>query len=175
MPYKNKQLAKEHSEKWRKLYPEKHRARVNKYRKEHPWIKTFDNIRRRCKDVYCRAYKWYGARRILCLITVDELKELWFKDKAYLLKQPSIDRINPDGNYEINNCRYIERKQNALLARRKTKITLQFNLKNKLIKEWKSVTEASKEMNINLTDISACARGEQKTAHGFIWRYKYEN
>ena len=35
-------------------------------------------------------------------------KRLWFERKVYLLKQPSIHRINPKGHYIEANCCFLE-------------------------------------------------------------------
>lgn len=37
---------------------------------------------------------------------------LWFRDKAYKMVKPSIDRKDANKNYTIDNCRYIELKEN---------------------------------------------------------------
>lgn len=60
-------------------------------------------------------YKDYGGRGIKCLITKEELKFLWFRDKAFMLKKPSINRIDNDGHYTVDNCNYIERGENSRL------------------------------------------------------------
>ena len=53
------------------------------------------------------------------------------------------------------------------------KAVLQYDKKNNLIMEYKSITEA-----VNITGIKhlvkAC-NGKRKTAGGFIWKYKNEN
>jgi len=46
---------------------------------------------------------------------------------------------------------------------------LQFDLKGKLIKEWDSITEAHKKLQIN--NISACCREIRQKAGGFVWKY----
>lgn len=81
--------------------------------KSNPWYVKFMAIRYRTNNKKSVSYKYYGARGIKCLITVDELKKIWFRDKAYLLKKPSIDRIDPDGHYEFKNCRFIELSENV--------------------------------------------------------------
>jgi len=60
----------------------------------------------------CSAGGKYFARGIRCLISLEEVKSLWIRDKANLLKRPSIDRIN-GGHYKLENCRFIEFRENA--------------------------------------------------------------
>lgn len=48
----------------------------------------------------------------------------------------------------------------------------QYDKNKKLIKEWKSLAEASKELKINKSAICQCAKGDHKTAGGYIWKYK---
>ena len=81
---------------------------------EKPWLKTYERAYSRCtyKDnaYYKRGIKFY--------MTKDDFKELWFRDKAYLLKRPSIDRIDTNGHYIKENCRYIELHENLHRPRR---------------------------------------------------------
>jgi hypothetical protein len=137
-----------------------------------PWKYTLRTIKTRCNNLNFFQFKDYGGRGIKCLITEEELKELWFRDKAYLMKRPSIDRIDNDGNYCIENCRYIELKEN--ISRNSRKVILQFNLDGIFIKEWKSITQAARYYNIYISAISNCATGRKysKSAGGYIWRYK---
>ena len=81
----------------------------NRYIKQNPWRKTYYNIRGRVR----RNPSYNGEKRkIFNFLTFANLKFLWFRDKAYLMKKPSIDRINSNGNYILENCRYIELKDN---------------------------------------------------------------
>lgn len=68
-----------------------------------PWQKTLRGIRARCSRP--GSYKDKG---ILCLITSEQLKKLWFRDKAELMSKASIHRKNAKLNYTIRNCEYIE-------------------------------------------------------------------
>ena len=52
------------------------------------------------------------------------------------------------------------------------KAILQYDLDCNFIKEWDSSITASKELDINMSHINSCCRGESKTSGGFIWRYK---
>lgn len=85
---------------------------------------TWYAIRSRCLTPNDNGYKYYGGRGIKCLITAEQVKFLWERDKAHLLKQPSIDRIDPNGHYELSNCRFIELSENArraIIARNRLK------------------------------------------------------
>lgn len=87
-----------------------------KIKKERPWGMLYYQIKYRCDNPKSPNYRKYGAKGRKCLITLEELKYLWFRDKAYELKHPSIDRIDNNGSYELNNCRFIEKLENSRLG-----------------------------------------------------------
>ena len=138
-----------------------------------PWRKTLNDIKQRCENPKNPAYKYYGGRGIQNLITEEELKFLWFRDKAFELKRPSIDRINSDGNYEISNCRYIELSENSKRVDNssKWKQILQLDLQGNLIKEWESVISAANGNKITAISISRCLRRIRLTYKKFRWIY----
>ena len=112
---------------------------------------------------------------IKCLITAEEIKILWFRDKAYLMKKPSIDRKDNNGNYEINNCRFIEFRENSSksnLDHPKGKTILQYDLAGNFIKEWKGIKEAGRQLKIWDTTIGNALRSKSHKGKGFIWQYK---
>ena len=84
-----------------------------------PWYRTFRDAKQRCLNIKHPDYKSYGARGIKFFITLSDVKKLWFRDKGYLLKVPSIDRIDIYGNYTFNNCRFIELSENCKRPHRK--------------------------------------------------------
>jgi hypothetical protein len=143
------------------------------YKKKYPWKTVFRSIKTRCNSPKYINYKDYGGRGIECRITENELKELWFRDKAWLLNRPSIDRKNDDGDYEFSNCQFIELKDNV--SKRNTKFLslqiLQYSKTKELIKKWNSIREASRTLNVDNADITKCAKGRVKSAGGYIWRY----
>ena len=78
-----------------------------------PWKETFKNIRTRCENTKHTSYKKYGAKGIKNNITIEELKELWYRDNAGSMEKASIDRIEHDEDYTFGNCRYIEYSENS--------------------------------------------------------------
>lgn len=50
------------------------------------------------------------------LLNLEEIKTLWFRDKALLLKRPSLDRIDSSKDYSYQNCRFIELSENVRRA-----------------------------------------------------------
>lgn len=79
----------------------------------HPLYNIWNGIKQRCRNPRCAAYRYYGARGIaMC--------ERWNDFEAFVedmgprpsLKH-SVDRINPNGNYEPRNCRWATPKEQA--------------------------------------------------------------
>lgn len=54
-------------------------------------------------------------------------------------------------------------------------IILQYDKEDNLIKVWRYIKLASKELNINSSDISSCAKGRLKSAGGYHWKFLYDN
>lgn len=53
-----------------------------------------------------------------------------------------------------------------------SKAVVQYTLDGIFIKEWKSATQATKELNICGSHISDCCKGKRKTCGGYVWKYK---
>jgi len=143
----------------------------NERHEKYPWKRLFIDIKGRCNKLSNTAYKYYGGRGIKSLITEDELKFLWFRDKAYLMKKPSIDRKNSKKDYTIDNCEFIEFAENT--AKDKRKPIFQFDLNGNFIRKWKSQAEVSIKLGISQGNISQCASGSTRFSNvgGFKWRY----
>lgn len=158
--------------KCRQLYRIKNKEKIARFKKQYykkfPWKLVLLNIKSRCYNSNNKFYKNYGGRGIKCLITDNELKELWFRDKAYLMKRPSIDRIDNDGDYTYKNCQFIEKSQNSKKDRY-VKVA-QYDLKDNFIKNWNSIQEITSKLEINQSNISNCINNKIKTSGGFIWK-----
>jgi hypothetical protein len=140
------------------------------YNKNNPTKMIYIHLHDRCTNSKNQAYKYYGGRGIKCFISEEELKELWFRDKAYLMIKPSIDREDNNDNYTYDNCRFIELKENC--SKDKRKIILQFDLEGNFIREWISMSDASRKLKIALGDIWRVANNKRKSAGKFVWKYK---
>lgn len=53
-----------------------------------------------------------------------------------------------------------------------SKKVLQYTLNGILIKEWGSISEAHRELGINIGNITSCCKGKLTQAGGYIWKYK---
>lgn len=119
---------KKHYKKQHKKYYNENKIKILKInkithknnKKLHQYKYTLKNIKQRCNNLNNVAFKYYGGRGIKCLITESELKFLWERDKAYEMKKPSIDRIDNNENYCLENCRYIEQSENTKRRSRNT-------------------------------------------------------
>lgn len=88
-------------------------TKQERYHKRKPWVKYLIYAKRRCNDKRHRAYKFYGARSIRCLLTVDDVRQLWHESNAARMKRPSLDRIDSSLSYTFENCRFIEFDKNV--------------------------------------------------------------
>ena len=110
---KNKDKIKIQKKKWWQKYKKKYKSYNKEYKKLHPWYSHYVSAQQRCNNPHNDSYKFYGAKGIKMLMIPNDLKYLWFRDKAYLLKQVSIDRKDSNGNYILENCRFIELIENV--------------------------------------------------------------
>ncbi len=83
------------------------------YKKGRPWLQVYRGIHGRCRIPSDDHFISYGARGIKLLMKPSDIKTLWFRDKAFEMKRPSIDRIDNNGDYELGNCRFIEFEDNV--------------------------------------------------------------
>lgn len=186
MAYKNKEKQKRTRKNYykknrkkillkRKIYRDKNKEIINNKKKEayykDPCTYILSNIKRRCNNPKCKDYRWYGKKGIKCLITIKEIRYLYKRDKANKMKKPSIDRINNDGHYELSNCQFIEHHKNNMKSKKMKPIN-QYDLNDNLINTFKSISEASKRTNQDMSSIIDCLKGRNKQNCGNIWKYK---
>ncbi len=82
------------------------------YYKKYPWGRVYKNINMRTSG---KEHK-YKRKGIKTYLSLDDVKYLWIRDKAHLLKKASIDRLDNNGHYTLDNCRIIEHSENSRLG-----------------------------------------------------------
>ena len=76
-----------------------------------------------------------------------------------------------DRNYNNNYGTRNERAGKTNTNGKKSKPVLQFTLDGEFVREWPSIHEVGRN-GFAQGNVSACCRGEYKTAYGYVWRYK---
>jgi len=155
-----------------KLKNPQNKIRIENYYKKYPWLQVLTSINQRCNNPKSGAYRKYGKKNIKNYLTKAEIKELWFRDRAYKMNWPSVDRKNSKKDYIFDNCQFIEHSENS--AKEKRKKVCQFDLQGNFIREWESMLYAQQKTGIWATNISKCCRDLRPYAGGFTWRYKDE-
>ena len=167
-------MTKEEKRIYDKAYRKKNKQWIKEkeqlFFKNNPWYESWKAAKSRCNNPHNNRYNTYGDRGIEFDLTQEETKELYSRDKAYLMKKPSIDRIDNDEHYTFDNCRFIELVEN--IKKRHNKIILQFSLEGNFIKEWESLSEASRQLNVHISHICLVCKEKIPQAKGFIFKYK---
>lgn len=82
-------------------------------RKNNPWLGHYDCAKTRCTNPNVKCFHRYGKRGIKFFLTTEDVRVLWFKDRAWEMNKPTLDRIDNDGHYSPHNCRFIEKSVNS--------------------------------------------------------------
>ena len=99
-----------------------------KWEDDHFEHRLFCSVRARCNSPKDTSYNNYGKLGIKCLLTYQEFKEIMKKDNYYEMKlaglKPQVHRIDPKGNYEKDNIKFLSNKDHYQ-AHRNLKIGVQ--------------------------------------------------
>ena len=108
--------------------------------------RVFISMKSRCYNPKSKAYKYYGARGIkICDEWLNNFMNFynWAINNGYK-EGLSIDRIDVNGNYSPDNCRWTTNKKQSRNTRRNVFIT--FNNETHCISEWAEIVGISKEV-----------------------------
>lgn len=105
---------------------------------------VWQNMKQRCYDKNCKEYKYYGGRNIkVCNEWKNDFMSFynWAINNGYKEKL-TIDRINVNGDYEPNNCRWSTQLEQANNKRNTVYIT--YKNTTDTISNWSRKTGISK-------------------------------
>jgi len=106
--------------------------------------KLWGSMKERCLRSNWQYFKYYGGRGIT--VYKEWLKYIPFRDWALVngyQDNLEIDRINNDGNYEPDNCRFITSAENA---RNRTNTKLNWNLVDEIRNRYNSGNYTQKQI-----------------------------
>ena len=113
-----------------------------------PWYGSYRSMIDRCCRETSRNYKFYGGRGIkVCEEWLDPIKfSEWTKDSDY---QPGlwIDRIDTDGDYSPENCKWSTPREQA--NNRRNNSVLKFNGEEHTQAEWARILGVKKSLIVN--------------------------
>jgi len=114
--------------------------------KEHPVYNTWASMLQRCENPNDPGYKRYGGRGItVCDEWHDPVVFINWALANGWRKGLTLDRIDNDGNYEPDNCRWATRKEQARNKRNNRLIT--FNGKTQSLAAW------AEELSVNYSTL----------------------
>lgn len=98
--------------------------------------------------------------------------------ETFISNSNNFSEINHKDENKANNCidnlEWCTRKYNCNYGTKNERVgkkVIQYDKKMNKIKEYKTISEASRETNIFNSSISAVCKGKRKTAGGYIWRF----
>lgn len=159
---------------------QEYRRNINTYRAywerkkvEEPWLFPYRAAKSRCCNPNNNRYARYGGRGIKFHLTKEQVRYLWFRDSAIEMSSPSIDRVDDDKNYCLDNCRFIERTVNTARMISKLKCAIISIDEDENERTFISITDAAIAMTgrRNAGNIQRALKNPHKRAYGYFWRY----
>jgi len=96
---------------------------------------------------------------------------IWLYKDKWDRKSPILRQHKSKGREGVTKGKNWKRKNNPK-RNDLIKAILQFDKNNNFINEFPSIREAAEYLNVSEVAISHCCRGKQKTAFGYVWKYK---
>jgi len=111
----------------------------------------------------------------------EELYKNWVDSEYDKMLKPSCDRLDDYKGYSLENIRLVTWKENcdkyysdskSGINTKTGKTVVQYSLFKSFIKEFHSISSASRDTGIGKHSISKACNGTQEHAGGCIWKFK---
>lgn len=102
--------------------------------KRTPTYQSWTNMRQRCNNPNAPGYEYYGGRGIRVCERWNKSFEEFLLDMGDRPVGATIDRIDPNGDYEPSNCRWSTNDEQA--NNKRSNHCLSFNGKNQTVSQW---------------------------------------
>ena len=106
---------------------------------------VWSNMKNRCNNQNCKEYKHYGGRGIVVCEEWEKNFEsfcTWAFNNGYDASvkrgKCTLDRINVDGNYCPENCRWVDQKTQCNNTRKNVRLV--YNNEEHTLSEWRDIT-----------------------------------
>ncbi len=172
-----KVLADQNKEKYR-LIREQNKEEIKRKRDEfhekYPWRRNLASAKQRCTNPKKRGWNRYGGKGIKFQLSDEDGKYLYYRDKAYLMDIPTLDRKDSNDNYTLENCQFLEKTTHDLKTQRENsfqciKIT-QLDESNKVMKRWSSKSQITRLQGYSWNGLEK-ALNENTLYKRFYWKY----
>ena len=130
-----------------------------------PTYRAWVNMLTRCNNPKSTQFKFYGARGI-------SVCPEWASFEAFVAnvgERPSalhsLDRVDPNGNYEPSNCRWVTHTEQCRNRRSNRGVVRSDGI------AFSSLAEAAESVGGTISTLWDVCQGKGKTHRGFGWRY----
>lgn len=113
-----KEAARKRTAEWRKLHSRRTKIYANEWRKRskrkikgyhdarresQPWYQCMMSAKQKCNNPKNPLYANFGAKGIKFLLSKADTAAVWERSNASQLKYPSLSRVDPSGDFTVEN------------------------------------------------------------------------
>lgn len=124
-----------------------------------------------CKENHQKSFNLHRLVALHFIDNPDNLPQVNHKDECKTNNcVTNLEWCTQQQNHDYGTRN--ERTGRSQMNKQGSKVLLQYDLQGNFIKEFSSVSEASRELGKSQANISRCANGFKNQAYKFIWKFK---